>query len=124
MHMWPEHEDAIKGLVNNFTKLHPNIDVNIQITPYQYMEETLQTSYISGDMPNVYVFYTHYMTPLVSSSDGVMAGSLNDVYEKVKDSYIVPDSWNLANVDGTYYSAPFRTTAEIVFYNKTLFDEK
>ncbi len=124
MHMWPEHEATINTLISSFTKKHPNITVNVSNVPYNHMEDVLQAAYINNALPNVYVFFTHYMTPLVSSSDGVMAGALNKLYDEIAGDFIQPDSWEMGKINGNYYSVPFRATAEMVFYNKTVFAQK
>lgn len=123
MHMWSEHSATMTSIVNSFMDEHPNITVNTSITPYDQIEQVLQASYISGTLPNVYVFYTHYMNPLVSASDGVMAGSLNQIYDSIIDEFIQPDSWELGKINDSYYSVPFRATGELLFYNKTIFTE-
>lgn len=124
MHMWSEHATVMESIVNGFEKENPNVTVDISITPFDQIEQVLQAAYISGTLPNVYVFYTHYMNPLVSSSDGVMAGTLNGLKEEISDWFIQPDAWEMGNIKGNYYSVPFRATAELVFYNKTIFDGK
>lgn len=124
MHMWSEHSAAIQSIIDGFEKKYPNITVEISITPYDQIEQVLQAAFISGKLPNVYIFYTHYMNPLVSASDGVMAGTLNNLHDEIVDSFIQPDAWEMGNINGNYYSVPFRATGELVFYNKTLFEEK
>lgn len=123
MHMWPEHEATMNRILAKFTEKE-GIAVKASITPYDQMEQVLQAAEISGNLPNVYVFYTHYMTPLVSSTDGVMAGSLNALHEKTVDNFVQQSSWELGKINNTYYSAPFRATGELIFYNKTMFEQK
>lgn len=124
MHMWPEHENVMNQLLDKFEQDNPGVKVTRSFTPFDQIEQVLQAAYISNELPNVYVFYTHYMTPLVSSTDGVMAGTLNDVREEIIDDFVQSDSWEMGKINGNYYSVPFRTTAELIFYNKTMFDAK
>ena len=124
MHMWSEHATVMESIIDDFEEENPNITVNISITPYNQIEQVLQAAFISETLPNVYTFYTHYMNPLVSASDGVMAGSLNNLHGEIIDSFIQPDSWEMGYINGNYYSVPFRATGELVFYNKTIFDQK
>ena len=124
MHMWSEHAAVFEDLIDDFEKEHTNIEVEISITPYNQIEQVLQAAYISDTLPNVYTFYTHYMNPLVSSSDGVMAGTLNSLHDEIVDWFIQPDSWEMGNLKGNYYSVPFRVTGDLVFYNQTIFEEK
>lgn len=124
MHMWSEHAAAFESIRDDFEKENPNIHVEISITPYNQIEQVLQAAYISGTLPNVYVFYTHYMNPLVSSSDGVMAGTLDALHDEIVDWFIQPDAWEMGNLKGHYYSVPFRATGELIFYNETIFEAK
>ncbi len=124
MHMWSEHAAVMDSIVKTFETEHPNIKVNTSVTPYDQIEQVLQAAYISGTLPNVYVFYTHYMNPLVSASDGVMAGALNNLHDEIVSEFIQPDAWEMGRIKGTYYSVPFRATGEMIFYNKTLFGEQ
>ena len=124
MHMWPEHEAVMNQLLDQFEAENEGITVEASITPYDQIEQVLQAAQISGTLPNVYTFYTHYMTPMVSSTDGVMAGSLNELHDEIIGDFIQESSWELGKINGTYYSAPFRATGELIFYNKTLFGEK
>ncbi len=121
MHMWPEHETTMNRLVAIFESQNPNIHVDTSITPYDKIETSLQSAFIANQMPNVYTFYTHFMNPLVSSSDGVMAGTLNGLHDKIADNFLQSSSWEMGKFNGNYYSAPFRITAEAIFYNKTIF---
>lgn len=123
MHMWPEHETTMNRLIAIFESQNPNIHITTSVTTYDKMEQSLQSAYIAGEMPNVYTFYTHYMNPLVSSSDGVMAGSLNGLHDKIADNFLQSSSWEMGKFNGNYYSAPFRITAEAIFYNKTIFEQ-
>ena len=123
-HMWPEHEGTMESLIAGFNKKFPNVTVKPTITPYDQVQQVLQASFISGDLPNVYTFYTHYMTPMVVASDGVMAGTLNNLRNDIIDDFIQPDAWEMGRIYGNYYSVPFRATGVLVFYNKTLFAEK
>ena len=123
-HMWPEHEDVVKSLIAGFNKKFPNVTVTPSVTPYTQILQVLQASYISGELPNVYVYFTHYMTPMVSASDGVMAGTLNSLRNDIIGDFIQPDAWELGNIKGKYYSVPLRANGMVVFYNKTLFAEK
>lgn len=122
MHMWPEHETVMNQLLDKFEADNPGITVKSSITPYDQMEQVLQAAQISNELPNVYVFYTHYMTPLVSSTDGVMAGECNELRERIIDNFVQPDAWEMGKINGKYYSVPFRVTSELIFYNKTIFD--
>lgn len=76
MHMWPEHEQVMNQLISKFEGENPGVHVSISINPYDKIEQVLQTAQMSGELPNVYTFYTHYMTPLVSATDGVLAGDV------------------------------------------------
>ena len=124
MHMWPEHEQVMNQLISKFEGENPGVHVSISINPYDKIEQVLQTAQMSGELPNVYTFYTHYMTPLVSATDGVLAGDVTDLKEKLSNNYVQPDSWEMGKIGGKYYSVPFRVTGELIFYNKNIFTEK
>lgn len=124
MHMWPEHREIFTELAKEFQQLHENVTLSISVSTAENILKSLQTAHMSGDMPDVYTYFTHYMSPLVLSSDGVMAADISRYYEEMKGDFIGDgEMWNMGKIDGKYYSVPFRTTSILIFYNKTLFEE-
>lgn len=110
-----EQEQALRGLLDEYTKLHPETTFDLQITPYDGMSEKFRQYAASGIMPDV---------SLTSSMEPVVRPFLVDWAEVNGKEWI--DQFVKGWADGAklgdkVIAAPLDVTAVGIFYNADAF---
>lgn len=122
LHIWPEHSNVIQKIVNDFTAVNSNIKVDIIISDYNNVGTTINTQILSQSLPDIF-FYWAYGAKGYAEND--VALDLTPYLDGWKDTFVGNGdiSWGSAKVGDGYYAMPWRQTANIMIYNKTLFAE-
>lgn len=119
--LWDQtQEPAMKQIISDFHKLHPDINVRVQLTPWDSYWTKLQTAATGGSAPDV--FWMTIDSFQLYASGGVLAPldeqisrdhvDMGHYVKAVTDGY----RWN-----GHYYGIPKDTNSFGLFYNKSLF---
>jgi multiple sugar transport system substrate-binding protein len=112
----PAEDEALQAQIAAFEEAYPNIDVDVQLVP-EY-ETVLQTSFASGDYPNVFYVGQEKIDEYVRA--GVIA-PVEDNLTDVEDIY--PSLLTTYTYEGTLY-CPAKDFSNLALeYNKDLFDE-
>lgn len=122
LHIWPEHANVIQKIVNDFTAENPNIKIDILVSDYNNIGTTINTQILSQSLPDIF-FYWAYGAKGYAEND--VALDLTPYLSGWKDTFVGNGdiSWGSAKVGNGYYAMPWRQTANIMIYNKTLFAE-
>ncbi|MFG1622018.1 ABC transporter substrate-binding protein [Kribbella sp. NPDC049227] len=112
---------AMKQIIQEFHTQHPNIDVQVQVTPWESYWTKLQTSVTAGSGPDVF-WMTMVYAQYYAIGGGVAA--LDDQVKKSKldTSVYVPAVTKAYTVDGKLYGIPKDVNGFGLCYNKKLFD--
>ncbi|BBH19732.1 sugar ABC transporter substrate-binding protein [Paenibacillus baekrokdamisoli] len=121
--MDPARLDPYKKMINLWNTEHPHIQVELENTPYTDYWQKLRIMTASNSMPDVWVF-----TP------GVGAHWLRNDQILSLDPFIKDDpTLNLQDFNkmmieymtykGSIYGFPYDVSAQVLFYNKDLFDQ-
>ncbi|RLI48149.1 MAG: hypothetical protein DRO73_10125 [Candidatus Thorarchaeota archaeon] len=117
----PDTVKAVKAIVADWNKAHPDIQVKIIWQAWENLDDYLLTSFQGGQAPDIFhedsvmcYEYGHmgYAAPL---NNYLSKETLNDIPQKYWDG--VSDS------DGSIYGIPFLQETQVIFYNKALFAE-
>jgi len=122
--LWSEAVDeAMQVSINQFQEDHPNVDVNITITPFGDYWTRLRTSLGGGSGPDVFWMNGPNLFQYVNS----------DLIENLQSYVDADEAYDVENyystVTGLYtheeelYAAPYFLDSVGMFYNKELFDE-
>ncbi|WP_309064783.1 ABC transporter substrate-binding protein [Microbacterium sp.] len=116
--MWDQDQKpTMEKIAAAFEKTHPDVDVEIQVTPYKEYFTKLQTSVSGGSAPDV--FWMNGPNFQLYASNGVIA-PLDDAGIDAAD---YPDGLiDLYTYDGKLYGAPKDFDTIALWYNKELFD--
>ncbi|MGL5312633.1 MAG: ABC transporter substrate-binding protein [Peptostreptococcaceae bacterium] len=120
-------EESLKKLTEKFMSENKNITVNLQNqSSYQDLQQKLTATVASPkNLPTLTQAYPDWM--LNPIKDGLVLGLDNFIkHEKIGfDNYddILPSFREAAQIDGVTYGVPFNKSTEVLWYNKTLFDE-
>ena len=120
-------EESLKKLTDNFMAENKNITVNLQNqSSYQDLQQKLTATTASPkNLPTLTQAYPDWM--LNPISDGLVLQL--DIYinhDKIGfDNYndILPSFRESSKINNVIYSIPFNKSTEILWYNKTLFNE-
>ena len=120
-------EKTLENLTNKFMEANPNIKVNLQNqSTYNDLQQKMTATLASPkDLPTLTQAYPHWMINAMQDEllvdlkpyiENVTIGSenYNDMLEGFKTA---------SEIDGKIYGMPFNKSTEVIWYNKTLFDE-
>ncbi len=114
--------DLLKSMANEFMKLHPDIEVDVQYTgSYHDTLNKLIAAVKAGNPPDVVQIYDIGTQVMI---DGGIAVPIQDLIDKDKSFDIgnfLDQVLNYYRVNGKLYSMPFNSSNPILYYNKTLF---
>ena len=120
-------EQSLKKLTDNFMAENKNITVNLQNqSSYQDLQQKLTATTASPkNLPTLTQAYPDWM--LNPISDGLVLQLDNFINHKEIgfDNYddILPSFRESSKINNVIYSIPFNKSTEILWYNKTLFNE-
>ena len=120
-------EQSLKKLTDNFMAENKNITVNLQNqSSYQDLQQKLTATTASPkNLPTLTQAYPDWM--LNPISDGLVLQLDNYInHDKIGfDNYndILPSFRESSKINNVIYSIPFNKSTEILWYNKTLFNE-
>jgi multiple sugar transport system substrate-binding protein len=119
--LWDQEQvPAMEQAIAEFRETHPNIDIKIQVTPWDDYWTKLQTSATGGSAPDVFWMTLAYFQLYASN------GILMPLDEKITSDSIdmanyVPAIAEAYKYDGVQYGMPKDVNAFGLFYNKDLF---
>jgi raffinose/stachyose/melibiose transport system substrate-binding protein len=107
-----------QAMADAYTKLHPNVKINITVMENEAFKAAIQTNIQSGDIPDLFQSWGGG-----GLRDQVKAGVVKDITADA--SSFVGDlgqgAVKLYQVDGKQYGVPFNTSMVGFWYNKDLF---
>lgn len=116
--VWDVTQQAVmQELAAEFTKAHPNIAVNVQLTPWVDYWTKMKAAVTGGAAPDV--FWMNGPNFQLYASNGV----IKPIEEQVDTSVYPKALVDLYTYDGKLYGLPKDMDTVGVWYNKTLFDE-
>ena len=120
-------EKTLQNLTDKFMKANPNIKVTLQNqSSYNDLQQKITATTASPkDLPTLTQAYPHWMV------NGIQDGLLVDLKPYIENQTIGDKNYNNilegfrkgAEIDGKIYGMPFNKSTEVIFYNKTLFNE-
>ncbi|WP_410648856.1 ABC transporter substrate-binding protein [Amycolatopsis sp. cmx-4-54] len=121
--IWDEQQQkGYEKVFEAFKATHPDIDVKIELQPYDQYWTKLVTEMVSGTAPDVF-----WMTP-ANFPELATKGALMDVTDAVEKSGLTKDRYHANVVDsftykGKMYAAPKDWGVPGMLYNKQVFAE-
>lgn len=120
-------EASLQKLTDAFTTENPNIKVTLQNqSSYPDLQQKITATVASPkDLPTITQAYPDWMFNAIQD-DLVLDLEPYINHETLKfDNYddILPSLRDAAKIDGKIYGMPFNKSTEVIWYNKTLFEE-
>lgn len=122
-----DQEKALQKLTKEFTDKNTNIKITLQNqSSYPDLQQKITATLASPkDLPTITQAYPDWMINAVQDNLLVdLEAYINN--DKLKfDNYddILPSFRESSKIDGKVYGIPFNKSTEVIWYNKTLFDE-
>lgn len=120
-------EKTLEKLTDKFMEANPNITVNLQNqSTYNDLQQKMTATLASPkDLPTLTQAYPHWMINAMQDellvdlkpyieNETIGSENYNDILEGFRTS---------SEIDGKIYGMPFNKSTEVIWYNKTLFDE-
>ena len=112
---------AMQQIITAFKKTHPNINVNIELTPYAQYFTKLQTAATGGSAPDV--FWMNGPNFVTYAANGILMPFDDQVSSKKINLSNYPSSLiSLYTYNGKHYALPKDFDTIGLWYNKALFD--
>ena len=111
---------SVQNSLDAYQKAHPNIKLDIQVTPQSKWAEVMKTRALSNDLPSVAMAVPQRIAEwavsnkLLAGNDYIPKAVL-DTYAKVR---LLPDTY-----DGKIYGLPFADSSRAVAYNVDYFNK-
>lgn len=120
-------EKTLQNLTDKFMESNPNITVTLQNqSSYNDLQQKITaTSASPKDLPTLTQAYPHWM---VNAMQDELVVDLKPYIENETIGYknyndILEGFRTASEIDGKVYGMPFNKSTEVIWYNKTLFDE-
>lgn len=121
LHIWSECSTEFTKIVNDFMAENPDVRIDTIVSNYSDVPSYLNSQVLSASVPDVFFYWTNQVAGYAQSD---ICLALDDYMSGWSDTYRNGgEAWDLGKVGGKHYSVPFRCTAEVLVYNKTLFEE-
>jgi multiple sugar transport system substrate-binding protein len=117
-----EQQPAMQQIVDAFKKTHPNIDVKIEVTPWDQYWTKLEAAATGGSLPDLFWINAANFTKYASN------GILMDLSDKIKGDNIEMSNYpqslvDLYTLNGSHFGIPKDFDTIGLWYNKELFDK-
>lgn len=120
-------EKTLENLTDKFMEANPNITVTLQNqSTYNDLQQKMTATLASPkDLPTLTQAYPHWMINAMQDE------LLVDLKPYIENETIGSENYNdmlegfktASEIDGKIYGMPFNKSTEVIWYNKTLFDE-
>ena len=110
-------QGIFEGMAKDFSAAHPDVDIKIEVVPWDNLEQRLTTDIAGGTAPDIAIIGTRWLVDFVK----------NDVAEPL-DSYLTPEFrarflenfLEPSTISGKLYGLPVAASARAMYYNKEL----
>ncbi|PLR86377.1 sugar ABC transporter substrate-binding protein [Bacillus canaveralius] len=119
MAVFPADQEVFESAYENFKKDHPNIEITFETFPQEQYYEKLRMQLSSGEG---YDLFTGQMDNMIDT--GLLAPLDDYIQESKMDVSGYGTMYEAYKVDGKVMTLPYRKSNWMLYYNKTLFDEK
>lgn len=118
MQLKPTFNDYMNGIIADYKKQNPNIEVEWVDLPSKEIEQKTLTSIAGGKSPDVVNLNPGFTAKL--AEEGALSDLEPMVQPDIKNSYL-PNIWKASTFSGKTYGFPWYLSTAITIYNKDLF---
>jgi multiple sugar transport system substrate-binding protein len=109
--------DSIKKSADDFMKLHPGVEITIEVFPWNDFYTKWTTGLMSGSVPDISTALPNHVVEMISV-DAIVP--LNDVIDKMGRTRFFEAPIAEMTVNGLNYAVPLYSHAQVMWYRKDL----
>lgn len=118
-----DHIAVYEDLLDEYYKEHPNVKVTFETTPFADYQQKMTVLAAGQELADIGWAAERMVPQFINNGILKDLSSLKDT-EAFDYDDIIPGTLTQYEADGNLYGIPFSTPPHIVFYNKTLFEDK
>lgn len=117
-------EDQLRATIEGFNELYPEVEVDLQFTPWSEYWIKLEAAASSGTLPDVITMHTMYAEKYVNANmiEELSESSLSAYQEEFSYANFPEGVTRLYNFNDKQYGVPKDIDCVVLAYNKELFD--
>lgn len=120
---WNENQkESIQKTIDGFNKVYPDIEVEIQVTPWAEYWTKMEAAAGSGNLPDIITMHTNEFEKYAKAGALAELEDLNTVDENFSYENYEEGITNLYVYDGKHYGVPKDKDCVVLVYNKDIFD--
>lgn len=119
MQLSPFHDDYVNGLIDEFERLHPDVQVKWVDVPWKEMEKKMLASVAAGTAPDVVNLNPQFAAKLAEF--GALANPERYLSQRQIDAYL-PNIWKANRFEGEVFAIPWYLSTTITIYNRALLE--
>lgn len=120
---WNENQrDSIQATIDGFESEHPDITVELQITPWGEYWTKLEAAATSANMPDIVTMHTNQVERYVNGGILAELEDLTAYDEAFSYDHYEQGITELYQYDGKHYGVPKDKDCVVLVYNKKIFD--
>jgi multiple sugar transport system substrate-binding protein len=116
---------AYEALVEAFNESHDDIQVTMEIQPWDTIAQTLPSAWATGEGPDLATpnFDPNIINRYLETDSLLPLDAVGDGEDQINVDQLAPAGVDAFTVDGTLYAVPANIATLQLYYNKALFDD-
>jgi len=115
-----EEKNALQGLVDSYTQLHPNVTVNLEFIDSTKLADLTAEAYAAGQPPDLALTFASEIRKLISAGQII---PLDAYVGGGKLDHFLPIALENSTIEGYVYVLPDRMFSMGLWYNKKMISE-
>lgn len=118
MSLTPQFTDYIQGMVNQYEKMHPDVDVVWQDIPWNTIQQQFLTAVASGDAPDVINMPGAWVIGMAQRG---ALHNMEELVDKADRAKYFEGIWVNTLWNGKTWGIPWYVAPDVLFYNADIF---
>jgi multiple sugar transport system substrate-binding protein len=116
---------AYEALVEAFNESHDDIEVTMEVQPWDTIAQTLPSAWATGEGPDIATpnFDPNIVGRYLETDSLLPLDAVGDGDDQINADQLAPAAVDAFTVEGTLYAVPANIATLQLYYNKALFDE-
>lgn len=116
----PTYDSYLNGLVAEFEKAHPDVDLVWLDLPQEVTKQKLMASIAAGDPPDLVNLDTEFA--LTMAQNGALT-DLDELVSSEEKARYFPNLWQACQLDGGTYAVPWYVTTRVIMSNRQILEK-
>ncbi len=112
--------EKVKNLMPEFGRLHPHINVKVQMFPWTAAQEKLITAFASDNLPDVFQLGNTWIPQFVALDALVNLDPRIKRTDKIKPKYYFDGIWSTNAIADHMYGIPWYVDTRVLFYRSDI----